>query len=75
MCINVDLKIYVLLQLVVKFKSNVKIDSKYEVVEKILCERGNEKWYKKDCIQRECVVCGIDGVVFFFILFMREILN
>lgn len=47
MCTNVDLKIYALSQLAAKFKSNVKIDSKYEAVEKTLCERGNEKWHKK----------------------------
>lgn len=48
MCTNVDLKIYALSQLAAKFKSNVKIDSKYEAVEKTLCERGNEKWRKKN---------------------------
>lgn len=75
MCTNVDLKIYALSQLAAKFKSNVKIDSKYEAVEKTLCERGNEKWHKKNCIQRECVACGTDGVVSFFTPLMRETSN
>lgn len=47
MCTNVHLKIYALLQLAAKFKSNVKYDSKYEAVEKTLCERGNDKWHGK----------------------------
>lgn len=75
MCTNVDLKIYALSQLAAKFKSNVKIDSKYEAVEKTLCERGNEKWHKKNCIQRECVACGTDWVVSFFTPLMRETSN
>ncbi|XP_062571004.1 uncharacterized protein LOC134233020 [Saccostrea cucullata] len=76
MCTNVDLKIQSLSQLAATFKSNVKVDSKYEAVEKTMCEREpDEKWHKKKCIERECVACGTDGIVAFFSPLMREATN
>ncbi|WAR17869.1 hypothetical protein MAR_032463 [Mya arenaria] len=66
-CANVDLKLKALAQVAARSGSTIKVKDKYEAVAITLCEKDEgSAFHKLQCIQRQCLHCGCDGIVRYY---------